>query len=616
MKSRQTLLAVVALSMAAALVACSSGSKSTGGGGGGGGNPIAVSMSGTPPTTLAVNATGQFTATVTNDSANAGVSWSCAPSGSCGAFNPTTTASGTATTYTAPSTVPSGGSVTITATSVTDGTKTATATVTITNALADGNYVYSMSGSDASGGPGLYSVAGVITVAGGAITGGEQDFVDINNSDLHDLINPTGSMVTSTANGNLQITLNTCLATDCTQTDAVVGGGTGVEVINGTMVNASKAHIIEFDASATSSGTMELQDSTAAATAPAGGYAFAALGSSGVELAIGGIMNISGTTVSTTGTIFDLNQGGTINAGQTISSGTVSLVDGTGRFQISMIPTNSPTIPNIALAAYIVDATHIELVDANIPVGGIAYAQNTANLGLASTAYAIGMTGAHTFLPFQVAGILTADSTANVGGTITYNDILNQQVSAAPITAGTYLADASDPGRYTLSGVTDGNFTFNINLYLDGNGHALAVSLDSGQDVLEGTGYLGSSTITVSGTYVMSATGLDITNGFELDAVGAVTVPSSATTFASATLGVDLNWLSSATAAVQSQVSVSGAFTAGVNGVSTGTGNTITGLDVTTPANVDTFDYYAADSSHIIGIETDSNQQTIILFEQ
>ncbi len=601
----------LALIMLAALVACSSGSSHT--------TPppppvISVSVSGAPAS-LATNATASITATVTNDSANAGVTWSCAPSGSCGTFSAATTPSGTAVTYTAPATVPSS-PVTVTAASVTDSTKTGSATITISQALADGNYVFSLLGSDVSGGPAVYSVSGVFTVASGAITGGEQDFVDFNNSDLHDMINPTGSAVTTAPSGNLQITLNTCLGTDCTQTDAVVGNGTGTETINGAMISASKGHIIEFDASATGSGTLELQDPTAAATAPAGGYAFAAQGANGPQIAVGGILNVSGAALSTTGTVFDLNQGGTIYSGQTITTSAVSAPDASGRFQISMTPTNTPTIPIFNFAAYIVDANHIQIVEANIPLSGVAYAQNAGNLGLASTAFAVGMTGAHTFLPFQVAAILTADATTNVGGTITYNDILNQQVSAAPITGGVYLADASNPGRYTLTGVTDGNFTFNIELYLDGNGHALAVTLDTAQDVLEGVGYQGSSTINVAGNYVMSATGYDVTNALELDAVGAVTVASSATTFASSTSGVDLNWLSSTTAAAQSEVTVSGAFTPGSNGVSTGAGNTITGLDVTAAANVDAFDYYAADSSHVIAIETDSNQQTIILFEQ
>jgi hypothetical protein len=92
--------------------------------------PIAVKVS--PATyTVAVSGNANFTATVTNDVKNSGVTWSCSPSGSCGAFSPASTPSGTATTYTAPAAAPAGGVVTITATSATDGTTSASAAAAI-----------------------------------------------------------------------------------------------------------------------------------------------------------------------------------------------------------------------------------------------------------------------------------------------------------------------------------------------------------------------------------------------------------------------------------------------------------------------------------------------------
>ncbi len=85
------------------------------------------------PSSLVANTTAALTATVANDTANKGVTWtvSCGTS-VCGFFNPAQTASGTATSYLAPLAVPTGNTVTVTATSVTDTSKTATATITIT----------------------------------------------------------------------------------------------------------------------------------------------------------------------------------------------------------------------------------------------------------------------------------------------------------------------------------------------------------------------------------------------------------------------------------------------------------------------------------------------------
>ena len=85
-----------------------------------------------PPATLTASASAPLKAIVANDSAAGGVNWTVAcGSSDCGSFNPAQTASGIETTYTAPSTVPAGGSVTLKATSVTDPTKSVSATITI-----------------------------------------------------------------------------------------------------------------------------------------------------------------------------------------------------------------------------------------------------------------------------------------------------------------------------------------------------------------------------------------------------------------------------------------------------------------------------------------------------
>ena len=93
---------------------------------------VVVSVS---PTTASVQAgpgTQQFTATVTNDTQNGGVTWSLSCTGTCGTLSATSSASGLAITYTAPSSVPAS-TVTLTATSVTDGTQSASATITVTS---------------------------------------------------------------------------------------------------------------------------------------------------------------------------------------------------------------------------------------------------------------------------------------------------------------------------------------------------------------------------------------------------------------------------------------------------------------------------------------------------
>ena len=136
--NRKTLLIVLTVAVAFIASACSSPSPT-------------VTITTAPPATLEINQSATIAATTTHDSGE-GVDWSCAPAGSCGTFNPTHTASGATTVYTAPS---ASGTVTITATSTKKASVTATSTVTITpiasSSTLSGQYAFYISGFDAGG---------------------------------------------------------------------------------------------------------------------------------------------------------------------------------------------------------------------------------------------------------------------------------------------------------------------------------------------------------------------------------------------------------------------------------------------------------------------------------
>src|ERR1039458_5548613 len=113
--------------------------------------PISVTFYVPPPAAMQVNSTAPIRAAIANDvSADPEVEWSVTCSASqCGSFNPADTTSEAATTFTAPPSVPPGGSVTVTATSVTDSTKAVSTSIIITSAattLANGTYVFQLSG--------------------------------------------------------------------------------------------------------------------------------------------------------------------------------------------------------------------------------------------------------------------------------------------------------------------------------------------------------------------------------------------------------------------------------------------------------------------------------------
>ncbi|HTZ84365.1 MAG TPA: hypothetical protein VMB66_14295, partial [Candidatus Acidoferrales bacterium] len=63
-----------------------------------------------------------------------------------------------------------------------------------------------------------------------------------------------------------------------------------------------------------------------------------------------------------------------------------------------------------------------------------------------------------------------------------------------------------------------------------------------------------------------------------------------------------------------SNVTVSGTFTAASDGVFSP--GTLTGLDVTTSTNADTFVYYVVDTTKVIAIEADMNQLTLAYLSQ
>jgi hypothetical protein len=168
---------------------------------------------------------------------------------------------------------------------VTDTTKVATAAVNITTpappALADGTYVYNISGQDNNGN---YFLAGAFAIKSGAITGGEQDFVDGANAYINTL---------NAANSN--ITLNNGAAViNLTVANNNNVGVNGVETLHGTMVSGSRLLITQFDNSASATGSLDLQTSTAA---PSGGYAFMVNGADNDvpvgQLVIGGILSRS-----------------------------------------------------------------------------------------------------------------------------------------------------------------------------------------------------------------------------------------------------------------------------------------------------------------------------------
>jgi hypothetical protein len=512
------------------------------------------------PNTIGTNETKDITATVSNDTAaTPTVTWSCAPAGSCGSFSSPSTASGTAVTYTAPA---STGFVTITATSVTDNAVShSTPAIPVTNSVAttlsDGNYVFQVIGTDSdpqyATASGPYVYAGAFTVTSGNITGGEYNFFDSYITDSAQPI--TSGSVQPSPDGNLLITLNLA--------DPTIGNGQ--TVLNASLVNASKALLTEYDGWATGRGELNLQSSSLAI--PAGAYAFY---SSGLDfgqlpLAFGGVINVDGGggAVSGAGSILDISDAcdndtipciGATYQSQTLTTSSVTAPDSFGFVTFTLNSTCGPAAdPNLCLPGYsgslvlegyMVDSNTIRLVEnfnsdsLGGMTGGTALLQTVAAssftpASISGYTYVIATSGTDTNGPLNVAGLVSfnndvVNDVGTVSGTVSFNDLLNQNGQGGTASGGPYNTYSVDPtGDVTVSVTDNASYGYNFQLYLTGDGRALIISLDliiNTPDVMSGLGWqqtANSLTIaSLTSGYALGTTQVTST-GAQQDGVGA-----------------------------------------------------------------------------------------------
>ena len=536
------------------------------------------------------------------------------PASSCGSFNPTSTASGTATVYTAPATVPSPNTVTVTATSVTDTTKSASATVTITLTpiLADGNYVYHFSGWDANG-PSFF--VGAFTVAGGVITGGEQDFSDAANGFPLVALVPANCSLSGAGN-NIQVVLG--LANNTTI------GVNGIETVRGTVVSSSRVLISEFDTFGAATGSIDLQ--TTPVAAPSGGYAFVTSGwdinnttspPTFLPLAIGGVLNFTGTSLTITNSVFDYNVGGQVGQALLFASGSLSGPDPFGRVTISLTPTSTSNVPAFILTGYVIGPNQIRLVESQADtlsddLGGVALGQgsNAGGFSLSSlgnTTYVFAASGqdvnsASTFGGLATfGGNLSFSTSGALSGTLAINDGTN--FVATNITGGNYVVDFT--GRATISGILTSQFpsdAFTFQLYLDGNGNALQLGADA-LEFTSGPAYLKTATSNdFEGPYALEGSGIiNATSLPAWGAVGPVTVTSDTLT---GTADYGAQGLTPTPAVT---------VTAAEN--STASTLSVVGLDSSAFTASRLYSYFPIDSKRVFAIEIDGAQLGILALE-
>jgi len=579
--------------------------------------PVAIAFQPKPVNSISLVSTAPLTAVVSDDPSDSGVDWAllCGSNSTCGTLKPLHTASGAATTYTPPLVITGNSqAVTVEAFATADHTKNLVTSITITGfaGTLKGTYVFATKGEDANG---VFQLAGVATFDGnGGITSGEQTHSDAVLA-VTDAI--TGGSYYIGPDGRGTVTLNTA--------DQNIGQ-LGVENLSLAFLNSSHAVIATVDnpnlqpSFETSSGTLDLQTST---VAPAGGYAFAVNGIdiSLSPIAMGGIMNIdSPGKLSGAGSVADEFDAGTLNPTSTLS-GTVTTADKFGSLKFNLATTFAASLQ---FTGYIVDSTHIKLVESDITAPGTGVAATTGvavSQGSATGLFTSNSTFAGTYVleilgqdpsgfpnSFGSVGQFTADSSGNLNSGYDDEILSFFAIAISDSFTGTYTLDPSGDGRVdsTINFIVNGpgpEFIF----YLTGNGNPPLVldaddnsnslglaSAASGLALPQAAPPFSSS---FNGKYGMEFTQYSL--GGENDASGVVTVNGNAGTL-SGTIDTELSF------SPNPNTQLTGTFTSiPSNGRFTGT---LTNTFFPTPAgtnNTVAVAYYMVNPQQIYFIETD-----------
>lgn len=522
-----------------------------------------------PPPTIAITATGgsgqtanvgeaftnKLVATVTSNGTAAGgvavlfvpvagsAGQSCTPS----ATTVTTASDGNASITCTANSTPGSYSVRASATGA-----TATASFTESN-TAPRVFVFYVNGLENSPnygpGPVYYAVAGAVGFdLNGKIIGGEEDYNDGSGftspgePTTPDAINPaTSSMTVDTTTGTGTLVL------DVSASNPSVGVK-GIETFAVQFINASHALITQFDGSATSSGSFDLQTASSSVD---GSFAFTLSGlftNPILSVAYGGVFSNTGGAIHGT---FDANDSGN-DSGKVLAGNALTATDnGVGSDVYGRGSISGFTDPNngnapISLVYYIVGPEVLRIIDVdfNDALVGSAYGQGSAtsfdSTVLSRDVFGILDNTQHAY--FAAAGQLVAANTAvgtfdatftgegddDEGGTV-------MATGTSGGVAGNYSFSSTVLGYGSMTGITGLGSIHKLGLYatdpklnlLDPNnttatslGSALVIDLD---DFAQGTGIVVSQ-----GTIASDGSDLNHSYGFgaQASAHGSCTWPA------------------------------------------------------------------------------------------
>ena len=445
-----------------------------------------------------------------------------------------------------------------------------------TNSNFNGTYTFSFAGSDIN--RAIFTVSGSLVACGctgGTISSGTVDFVDPLNLDTAMAIGSNSTYhISSDGRGTAKL--------------MVPSGGFSTEIdVDFVLSSSSHGLIMEFDANAGGSGTIDLQPAavtqSSLATTP---FAFSISGgdNNSNPLATVGALTLDANGNITTG-VEDFNYNTTPTPQQGVT-GSVTVGSGTtpGVAQINSL------FGNFTFDVYAIDSTHLKLIesDGQAVMVGDAFAQTNTAFPTGTLVFQMGGLDFSSFNLITTAGLMSSSGGTISSGAQDINDggvIDNGTTTPFSFTG---IESSSGGGRYlvTLSGFAGAS---QFAAYPSSGGlFLLQVDSGVGAGVMGGVALTQQSTtgIAASQGYGMSLSGEDVANGIQLDEIAEFKTNGTTTTGL-----VDDDETGSTS-------NFNGSYTAGSNGTGAATFN----------SGVQQIFYYGVDDSTIFFISADPSQ--------
>lgn len=404
-------------------------------------------------------------------------------------------------------------------------------------ASLNGNYAFSMSGTDNTQGLSIARIGSFHADGAGNITAAIEDVNDGGSVSTFNFSAAPASTYTIDSDGKGVLTL--------AHPDAANPSVNDQFTFTIALTSTSGGLLVETDGSSTMSGNFRLQNITSTfATSYAFDFSGLDLGNQ-TNASFVGQFNTNGST-GITGGLMDLNDGATPSGALTLSPGTISL-DATnfsdfGRGTMTLTTTISSQVLNLNYIFYVIDGSNIIFVenDTVAETTGSAIAQTAPPTApfAGSFVFALGggaFNGSSSFGPLTRAGRFTSDASGNLTN-VSLDQDFTGGTTVVPKSGGfsnvSVTVDPAGSGRGMLNftDVTSGTpYVFIFYMASPTQGF---IQDNSAGVIADGTISAQSGTFnsaSMAGQYAINWSGQNLDNGFEEDFVGVIPVSSSGT---------------------------------------------------------------------------------------